>query len=123
MTTNNITSALVANNATSTLSSGITNVATSLTVQSGDGAKYPSPGAYEYFYATLSNLSGTTVEIVKVTARATDTFTVVRAQAGTAAAAFAASDLFEMRMLAEHLREKADQTEIQARFVVQFYRP
>jgi hypothetical protein len=58
------------NNATSTLASGITNSATSLTVASGNGALFPTLGGSDYFYCTLANTSGT-VEIVKVTARST----------------------------------------------------
>jgi len=123
MPNNQITSALVANNAATTLASGITNVATSLTVATGAGALFPNPQTFEYFYATLSNLTGTTVEIVKVTARASDTFTVVRGQFGTTPAAFATSDLVEMRMLAGHLNEKADLAELNARWVVPFYKP
>ena len=86
------------NNATSTLASGITNVATSLTVASGQGSRFPSLGAGDYFYCTLANSSGT-VEIVKVTARSTDTFTVTRAQDGTSASAWNAGDKVELRLV------------------------
>lgn len=101
-------SALTKNNATSTLASSITNVVTSLTVAAGDGAKYPNPGAGEYFYCTLSNALGTTIEIVKVTARATDVFTVVRGQDGTTGQAFNAGDIVEMRPVSALFGEKLD---------------
>ena len=42
-----------ANNAVSTLASGISNSATSITVASGNGALFPSLTGSEYFYATL----------------------------------------------------------------------
>ena len=60
--------------AKSTLAADITNVATSMAVAAGEGAKVP-------FH--LSNLSldiEASREIVKVTNRSTDTFTIVRAQ-------------------------------------------
>ncbi len=100
------TNALLTNNASSTLASSITNVATSLTVGAGAGALFPSPAAGEYFFCTLSNALGTTVEIVKVTARATDVFTVVRGQDGTSGQAFNAGDLVELRPVAALFREK-----------------
>lgn len=70
----------VTNNASTTLAANITNSATSLTVATGTGSEFPSPTSPDVFYATLSNAADTTVEIVKVTARSTDTFTIVRAQ-------------------------------------------
>ena len=88
-----------ANNAASTLASGITNVATSLTVASGEGGRFPSiPLAGEYFWATIE--SGTTREIVKVTGRSTDTFTIVRGQQGTANVAWSAGAKIEQRLTA-----------------------
>lgn len=89
---------LYTNNATSALASAITNVATSLSVTTGQGALFPSPSGGDFFYATL--VSGSTKEIVKVTARSTDTFTVTRAQEGTTAAAFSAGATVELRMTA-----------------------
>ena len=102
------TSALLTNNATTTLAATLTNVATSLTVNTGDGAKFPNPVASEYFYATLSNTVGTSIEIVKVTARATDVFTIVRGQDGTTGTAFIIGDLVELRSIAAIMREKFD---------------
>lgn len=89
---------LYTNNATTTLASAITNVATSLTVASGKGALFPTPTGGDFFYATL--VSGSTVEVVKVTARATDTFTIVRAQEGTTASAFSTGATVELRLTA-----------------------
>lgn len=89
---------LFTNNAATTLNSSITNVATSLTVATGTGALFPTLSAGQYFYVTLANNAGT-VEIVKCTARTTDTFTIVRAQDGTAAVAWNAGDKVELRLV------------------------
>ncbi len=89
---------LYTNNAATTLASGITAAATSLTVASGKGALFPAPSSPSYFYATLSNADGSLLEIVKVTARATDTFTITRAQDGTSALAWNAGDKIELRI-------------------------
>jgi hypothetical protein len=93
-------SVLFTNNATTTLASSITNVATSLTVASGKGALFPTITGTDYTMCTLQNTAGTTTEIVKVTARSSDTFTIVRAQEGTTASAFASGDKFELRVTA-----------------------
>jgi len=88
---------LFANNAKGRLNAGITDIATTLTLQAGQGALFPNPTAGDWFLATLVDTSGN-VEIVKVTTRATDTFSViVRAQEGTANIAFLASDICELR--------------------------
>ena len=69
--------ALFSNNASATLTSNITSSATSITVTSGQGALFPAITSGGFYYATLVN-SSNQLEIVKVTARATDVFTVVR---------------------------------------------
>lgn len=97
----------VANNAYSTLASGINNAVTSLSVATGEGARFPTLSGSDVFYATLISASNT-LEIVKVTARATDTFTIVRAQDGTAAAAFSAGDRVELRVTAATWNAKAE---------------
>lgn len=92
------------NNATSTLASGINNSVTSLSVQAGAGALFPTLGAGDYFYCTLAN-SGGNIEIVKVTARTTDTFTIVRGQDGTTAQSWLAGDKVELRLVAASLND------------------
>jgi hypothetical protein len=87
---------LFANNAASTLASGIASGDLSLSVSSGEGALFPNPTGSDYFYCTLDD--STNIEIVKVTARSTDTFTIVRAQDGTSAAAFSAGTKVELRV-------------------------
>lgn len=92
------------NNAVTTLASGITNVATSLTVAGGAGVLFPVLGGGDYFYCTLTNAGGT-IEIVKVTARATDTFTITRAQDNTTAVAWSTGDKCELRLVAASLND------------------
>jgi phage-related tail fiber protein len=89
----------VANNAFATLASGITSSATSITVASGQGARFPTLGAGDYFYATLINTSNQ-LEIVKCTARSADVLTVERAQEGTTARAYDVGDRIEIRITA-----------------------
>lgn len=97
--------AVYTNNATATLASSITAASTSLTVTSGQGALFPSTASSNYFYVTLINTVGT-VEIVKVTAKTTDTFTIVRAQDGTTASDFASGSKVELRIVAAGMNEK-----------------
>lgn len=92
-----------ANNASSKLTGALTAVATSFSVTAGEGAKFPAlTDPTDWFMLTLVKLvSGVpTYEIIKVTARATDTFTVVRAQEGTTATTFSAGDVVELRATA-----------------------
>lgn len=87
-----------ANAARSNLALGINNAVTSFSVTAGTGAKFPTLGTGDWFYATLQE--GDTLEIVKVTARSTDTFTVVRAQNGTTASAFTTAAVVGLRPVA-----------------------
>lgn len=103
-----------ANNAHSTLASSVSTSATSITVASGQGARFPSLSSGEYFYATLIDTSNN-LEIVKVTGRSTDVLTATRAQEGTTARAFASGDRIELRVTAQGL---VDATTIQADQVV-----
>lgn len=86
-----------ANNASATLASAITNSATTITLTAGMGARFPSLSAGEFFYGTLVDINQN-LEIVKVTARSTDTLTVVRAQDGTTARAYAGGSLLQLRL-------------------------
>ena len=95
---------LFTNNAATTLASSILVGATSLTVSSGTGTLFPTLAGGAYFYCTLSNTANTTIEIIKVTARSTDTFTIVRAQDNTTASAFTAGDKVELRLTAIDLQ-------------------
>ena len=84
------------NFAQSTLASGITASDTSLTVQSGDGAKFPTVP----FNVVLSG-----VEIVSVTAKNGDVFTITRAQENTVAQAHSAGASVELNVTAQYLTD------------------
>lgn len=72
--------AIVTNNAVSSLDSSIIAGATSLTLTAGTGALFPSPSGGEYFYLKIGSNSSN--EVVKVTARSTDTLTCVATASG-----------------------------------------
>lgn len=88
------------NNAESTLADAIGTSDLGITVASGEGADFPTLGVGDYFYLTLQDTAGL-YEVVKVTARTSDDMTIVRAQEGTNAAAFAAGSLCELRVTAQ----------------------
>ena len=89
------------NFAATTLNTGINSSVTSLVVSSGTGALFPSLVGSQYFYCTLVDAAtGTTREIVKVTARSTDTFTIVRGQESTTSSSYLAGDKVELRLTA-----------------------
>ena len=92
---------LFANNASSTLAFDITNSDTSLVLAEGTGALFPNPIGGDYFLLTLTQASTeSSWEIVKVTARSTDTLTIERAQEGTTAAVWLSGDKGEARLTA-----------------------
>ena len=86
----------VTNNAYGTLSAGIASGDTTITLDGGQGARFPTLGAGDYFYATLVDTANN-IEVVKVTARSSDSMTVVRGQDNTTAKAYAIGDRFELR--------------------------
>jgi len=89
----------VANNAFATLATGITDSETSITLSSGQGARFPVLGTDDYFYATLIDVSNN-LEIVKCTARSSDVLTVIRAQEGTTGRTYDPGDRIEIRITA-----------------------
>jgi hypothetical protein len=103
----------VTNNAFGTLNAGISNSDVTIVLEAGQGARFPVLGAGDYFYATLIDTSNN-LEIVKVTARATDTMTIVRAQDGTSARVYNVNDRFELRPTAALFNEKADAADVTA---------
>lgn len=98
---------LVKNNAYSTLASGITATATTITVAAGTGSRFPAAGGADYFYATLIDTSNN-LEVVKVTSRSTDTLTVVRGQDGTTGRIYSAGARIELRVTAALLADIRD---------------
>ena len=101
----------VTNNAFGTLNAGINSSATTIVLTAGQGARFPTLSAGDYFYATLIDTSNN-LEIVKVTARSTDTMTVVRGQDNTTARAYSTNDRFELRPTAALFNEKANDAEV-----------
>ena len=97
----------VTNNAFGTISAGINTSATTVTVDSGQGARFPTLGSGDYFYATLIDTSNN-LEVIKVTARSTDSMTVTRAQDNTTARAFAIGDRIELRPTAALFTDTAN---------------
>lgn len=87
---------LYANNASTTLASGATAVATTLTVV--DGSAFPSPSGSDGFWVTLESVGN--VEIVWCSARSGNVLTVTRAQQSTTARAWNAGTLVENRWTA-----------------------
>ena len=65
---------------------------------------FPTLGGSDYFYCTLANTNGA-IEIVKVTARSTDTFTITRGQDGTSGQAWNSGDKVELRLVAASLND------------------
>ena len=101
----------VTNNAFGTLSAGINTSDTTITLDSGQGARFPTLGAGDYFFGTIVDTSNN-LEIVKVTARSSDSMTVVRGQDDTTATAFAIGDRFELRPTAALFNDIIDNTNV-----------
>ena len=95
-------SLLVANNAQTVLAAGISSTATSLTVNAGTGTLFPSPVAGTSFFklTIIDAATGSLTEIVHVTARAGDVFTIQRGQEGTVPRAWSANDIVANMMTA-----------------------
>jgi len=91
----------VKNRARGILNADITADATSLTLQSGDGANFPSETP---FRITIDD------EILEVTATNGDTFTVTRGVEGTTPAAHSAGAVVELRITAGIIQELQDRT-------------
>ena len=101
---------LFTNNAATGLVSPISSSATTLTVNGGSGTLFPSPTGGNYFMITLISSGSGNMEIVQCTARSGDTFTIVRAQEGTTAQAFAIGDSVQLRITAGSLQTFANPT-------------
>jgi hypothetical protein len=97
------------NNAVSRLSASLGAASTTLGVMPMDGAKFPTLAAGDWCPLTIVKSDGT-LEIVKATARTIDTFTIVRAQEGTAATDFSAGDRVELRMTSASVGELQQKT-------------
>jgi len=103
-----------ANSAFATLAAGINSSVTSITLTTGQGARFPSLAGGDYFFATLIDTSNN-LEIVKCTARSTDVLTVVRGQESTTARAFSTGDRIELRITAQGLVDAVPVTSVAGR--------
>lgn len=74
---------------------------TTISLTPGDGAKFPVLGDGDWCPATIVRASDGAYEIVKVTARSSDTLTIERAKESTSAKAFVAGDRVELRQTAQ----------------------
>ncbi|WP_331373770.1 hypothetical protein [Sinorhizobium chiapasense] len=88
---------LLSNNATSTLAASINTSVTSISIQSADASKFPSPTGGDWFPITVVDSAGN-MEIMKCTARSSGTLTVTRAQEGTTAKSFASGARVDLRL-------------------------
>lgn len=87
----------LANNASGRLAANITASETTIILQAGNGATFPSLSGNDWFPATLVR-ADSTFEIVRVTARNGDILTVVRGQEGTQPISFLIGDRAELRL-------------------------
>jgi hypothetical protein len=87
------------------LATAVSATATTIVLQTGNGDNFPIPNPGDYFYATISPIAGAS-EIVKVTARAGDALTVIRAQEGTSAQNFTAGSRIELRVTAASVEDR-----------------
>ena len=78
---------LFSNNASALLQTTITDSDLTIELETGFGARFPSPSGGTFFYATLEDDQGN-FEVVRCTARSNDLLTVVRGQDNTTAKAF-----------------------------------
>jgi len=83
---------------------------TSLVVSAGDGAKFPTPPFNAVVWPTGVQPTTANAEIVRVTAVATDTFTITRTQEGTAARTILVNDQIALNVTKKTL------TDIEAAF-------
>jgi hypothetical protein len=107
---------LFANNVSMVLSAALAQAASSLTVQTGQGAAAPSPTGSDYILLTIVSPDGEDIEVVKCTARSSDTFSgLTRGQEGTSDQSFAAGSKVQMRVTKGTL-ERFAQTGVGADF-------
>lgn len=93
----------ITNNAVGHLATNLSSTETGLSLATAaQAALFPTLSAGDYFFATLVSTTGL-YEIVKVTARVGDVFSITRAQEGTTAKSFPADSRFELRVTAQNI--------------------
>lgn len=85
------------------LAASLTDSATSMSVSTGSGASMPDAPCLAIISKSRSLYDLKRGEIIKVTAKASDTFTIERAQSGTTAKAHSAGELVLFNIFAEHI--------------------
>ena len=105
--------AIYKNNARSTLAADAASSDTTITVQTGDAAKFPSPGADEWAAIIVAKADGSQ-EIMHCTSRTGAVLTVTRAQEGTTALGFATGDAVIHAATAAGFDEKWDDAKVGA---------
>lgn len=96
------------NNASTTLFSAVTVGDTQIVVSPGGGSLFPELTDGNFFMITVVDAQGN-LEIMSVTSRNVDTFTVNRAQENTSARAFPEGSVVELRLTAGSIGEIASQ--------------
>ena len=96
------------NNASTTLFSAVTVSDTQIVVSPGGGSLFPELTGDNFFMITVVDAQGN-LEIMGVTSRNVDTFTVNRAQENTPARAFPEGSVVELRLTAGSIGEMATQ--------------
>lgn len=87
---------LIANNASGRLASTLGLGQTTLSLQAGQGARFPSPTGGDWFPVTAIKPNGD-LEIMRCTARSGDVLTVTRSQEATSEREWAPGDRLELR--------------------------
>lgn len=100
----------LSNQATSALATNINATATTITIRSGDEAKFPALSTGDWFPLVIVD-NNNNMEIVHCTARAGVTMTVVRGQEGTARRSFSADARVDLRMTAAAFLALVDLTQ------------
>lgn len=92
---------LLGNNVFSALGATLSGAATTMTVTAGHGTRFPAAADPLFFLLTLQDASAN-IEIIKVTEHTagSDSFTIARAQEGTAARTWNIGDVVELRLTA-----------------------
>jgi hypothetical protein len=110
-----MTTLLFVNDASTTLQSGLTTVATSCTVAAGTGSLFPSPTAGQAFYLTFLDAATQQIkEIVLCTSRTGDVLQIQRSQQGTLALTWNAGDLVVQLVTAGDMANNLQPDELQS---------
>src|SRR4051794_39917878 len=74
---------------------------TSLTVQAGEGPRFPAAPFNAVVWPASQNALPTNAEVVRVTAKSTDTFTITRTQESSSARSIQVGDQIALNITAE----------------------